>query len=120
LTARELATARTYLRELEALFPNQVKAVEFDPTGPRLLLADRAVVPAAQPVLVRVCGRDGCRSFITFSGQQIRVDGDSLDVLVDARGHVLLVGAKLAWTSADASARAGEFRFAAHSLGGDT
>lgn len=117
LTARDLATARTYLREMEALFPNQVRTVVFEQAGPRLLLAERADVPAAQPVFVRVCGPDGCRSFLTFSGQQIQLNGDWLDVLVDARGHVLLVGAKLAWTSGDANARAGDYRFAARSLG---
>ena len=96
LTAGDLATARTYLREMEALFPNQVKAVVFEPSGPRLELAERADVSAALPVFVRVCGPDGCRSFLTFSGQQIRLNGDWLDVLVDARGHVLLVGARTA------------------------
>jgi hypothetical protein len=117
LTASDLATARTYLREMEALFPNQVRAVLFEPSGPRLELAERAEVSAALPIFVRVWGPDGCRSFLTFSGQEIRLNGDAFDVLVDAQGHVLLVGAKLAWTSADASARAGDYRFAARSLG---
>ena len=117
LSASDLATARTYLREMEALFPNQVRAVVFEPSGPRLELAERADVSAALPVFVRVCGPGGCRSFLTFSGQQIRLNGDWLDVLVDAEGHVLLVGAQLAWTSGDASAHAGGYRFAARSLG---
>lgn len=117
LTANDLATARTYLREMEALFPNQVKAVVFEPSGPRLELAERAEVSAALPVFVRVCGPDGTRDFLTFSGQQIRLNGDWLDVLVDARGRVLLVGARMAWTSGDASARAGDYRFAARLLG---
>ncbi len=117
LTAGDLANARTYLREVEALFPNQVQAVVFETSGPRLELAARADVSAGSPVLVRVCGPDGCRSFLTFSGQQIPWNGDWLDVLVDARGRVLLVGAKLAWTSGEASARVGDYRFAARSLG---
>ena len=116
-TASELVTARIYLREMEGLFPSQVKAIVFEPSGPRLELAERADVSPALPVLVRICGPDGCRSFLTFSGQRIRLDGDWLDVLVDARGHVLVVGAKLAWTSGDAAARIGAYRFAARALG---
>jgi hypothetical protein len=116
-TAGELVTVRTYLRELEALFPNQVKAVVFEPSGPRLELAERADVSPALPVFVRVCGPDGCRDFLTFSGQQIRLNGEALEVLLNARGHVLLVGRHMAWTSGEAGARVGEYRVAARSLG---
>ncbi|MCU0785629.1 MAG: hypothetical protein MUF81_16610 [Verrucomicrobia bacterium] len=117
LTAHELATVRTYLREMEGLFPNQVQAVVFEASGPRLVLAERADVASAQPVFVRVTGPGGPRGFLTFSGQQIRLNGELVDVLVTGRGQVLLVGASLAWSSADADAVAGPWRINARSLG---
>ncbi len=117
LTGDELAAMCICLREVQALFPDQVKAVVFDAIGPRLELSDYADVCAAQPVFVRVTGPGGTRDFLTFSGQQIRLNGETLAVLVDARGYVLLVGRRLAWTSSDASAKAGEYRFAARLLG---
>ena len=42
LAAGELANVSTCLREVDALFPNQVQAVVFEPSGPRLELAERA------------------------------------------------------------------------------
>jgi len=118
LSARELATVRTYLRELEALFPNQVQAVVFEESGPRLVLAERPTVPASQPVFVRLIGPGGTRGFLTFSGQQIRLNGEHMDVLVTGRGQVLLVGESLAWSSADADAVAGPWRITARLLNG--
>ncbi len=118
LTAHELATARKYLSEMEALFPNQVRAVMFDECGPQLVLAERPDVSAAQPVFIRVTGPGGTRGFLTFSGQQIRLNGTPVEVLVTGRGQVLLVGEALAWSSADADAVAGPWRIAARSLNG--
>src|SRR5688572_22794402 len=54
-SAGDLAVMRKYLQEVETLFPNQVQAVVFEQEGPRLVLADRASVPANLPVYVRVC-----------------------------------------------------------------
>ncbi len=115
-TASDIAVMRKYLQEVEALFPNQVQAVVFEQSGPRLVLADRAVVPASMPVYVRVCGANGCQSFLTFSGQQIRLNGETVDVLVDARGKVLLVGNRLSWTSGESKSRVGSLRIVARSL----
>ena len=115
-TAADIAVMRKYLQEVEALFPNQVQAVVFEPGGPRLVLADRPVVPATMPVYVRVCGEHECQSFLTFSGQQIRLNGEVVDVLVDARGNVLLVGTRLSWTSGQSNSRVGSLRIVARSL----
>jgi hypothetical protein len=113
----QLAEARKYFHELEALFPNQLAAIVFDQQGPHMVLAPKPNLPTSPPLYLKICGPKGCQRFVTFSGQQIRVNGDVCDVLVDARGHVLLVGTKLVWTSADTGARIGEYRFAACSLG---
>lgn len=114
--AADLAVMRKYLQEVEALFPNQVQAVVFEKNGPRLVIADRAEVPTMMPVYVRVCTANGCQAFLTFSGQQIRLNGEMVDVLVNARGNVLLVGSKLSWTSGESNSRIGPMRIVARSL----
>jgi hypothetical protein len=96
-----LAASRLYFHELEALFPNQIRAIVFDRHGPQLVLADKPDVPASPPLYVRICGPGGCQSFVTFSGQQIRVNGTDCDVLIDQHGDVLLVGRQWLWSSAD-------------------
>lgn len=117
VTAAQLAVAQKYFREIEALFPNQVQAIVLDDSGPRVVVADQPDVPNAAPIYVRVVGPHGSQRFITFSGQQIRLNGEACDVLLDAAGHVLLIGTKTVWSSADANARVGGYRFAARPLG---
>ena len=113
----QLAEARKYFHEIEALFPNQLQTIVFDQQGTHLVLAPEANLPASPALYLRICGPKGCQRFVTFSGQQICVDGDVCEVLVDHRGYVLVVGTKLVWTSADTLTRIGEYRFAACSLG---
>ncbi len=79
-------------REIATMFPNQVRAIVVDEHGVQLVLADKANVPDSPPVLVRACARTGCRSFITFSGQQVRMNGEAWDVLVDGRDEVVVAG----------------------------
>jgi hypothetical protein len=116
ITEAQLALAQKYYHELAALFPNQLEAVVFDERGPRIVLSETPAPPSSAPVYLRACGPQGCRRFITFSGRQIQINGTMLEVLVDAQGHVLLVGEHMAWTSADAAARIDGYRFAAKTL----
>jgi len=95
----QMAAMQKYYREVAALFPNQLQAVILDEKGPRLVLADAADVPNSTPIFVRICQADHCEKFITFSGQQIQVNGEKFDVLSDAQGHIILAGQKLAWSS---------------------
>jgi hypothetical protein len=114
---QQLAEARKYFHEIAGLFPNQVQAIVFDQNGARLVLAEQPDVPASPPLYVKFCGPGGCKSFVTFSGQQIRVNGDVFEVLVDRRGDVLLVGRESAWSSASAETKAGRYRIEARNLG---
>jgi hypothetical protein len=114
VTDAQLAQAGKYYREIEALFPNQIRAIVFERQGPRLILADHADVPASTPLCVKICGPDGCREFITFSGQQIPVNGENCEVLADARNRVLLLGKNRVWSESDSS---GSIRVAARPLG---
>lgn len=101
--AGELAGYRRMWTELNALFPRQVRAVLFEPDGPRLVLAEQANLPDAPPLLVRQCLAAGCRTAITFSGQQVQLGGELLEVLADARGNILVTGRSVVWPQAPGS-----------------
>jgi hypothetical protein len=79
-------------REVAGMFPNQVRAIVEDERGVHLELAEKPEVPTSPPLLVRICQPQRCRSVITFSGQRVSLDGDSVEVLADGRGKVLVVG----------------------------
>ena len=87
-----LAEEQKYYREIERLFPNQVRAIVFDRQGPHLVLADKAEVPGASPLFVRICGMKGCERVVTFSGQEIQFEGEKYEILADKNGRVMLVG----------------------------
>jgi hypothetical protein len=115
-TALQLTQATKYYREIEALFPNQIRAIVFDDQGARLILAEKADVPNSPPVFLKVCGPHGCQRFVTFSGQQIRINGNECDVLMDARGNVLLVGKRFVWSSASLGSETSPYRIEAKTL----
>ena len=96
--APQLAAARKYYDEIETLFPNQVQAIVFDRQGPHFILASKANVPSSPPFYVKVCGPKGCQGFVTFSGQQIQLNGKNCEVLADEHGQVILVGDDHVWS----------------------
>lgn len=114
---QQVAKAQKYYREIEDMFPNQVRAIVFDQQGTHLMLADGADIPPSPPLLVKICGRAGCQQFITFSGQQIRVNGELCDVLVDRNGGVILSGQGLFWSSETASETNPSLKIEARRLG---
>ena len=97
----QLAEALKCYREIAGLFPNQIQSIVFDQKGAHLVLAEQPNVPASTPLYVKICGPAGCQRFVTFSGQQIRVNGDTFDVLVDRRGDVMVVGEQSVWSSSE-------------------
>ena len=102
-TDRQFALAQKYYREIATLFPNQIQAIVLDADGPHLVLAQKPDVPDSTPYFVKICGSDGCHSFVTFSGQQVQVNGEKCEVLADARGQVLVVGDHAVWSEASPS-----------------
>jgi hypothetical protein len=112
----QLAAARKYFNEIEALFPNQVRAIVFDQQGTHLVLAQEPNLPASPPLYLKICGPRGCQRFVTFSGQQIRVNGDVCDVLADGRGDVLVVGRHVLWSGSRAGIRSGQYQIEARAL----
>jgi hypothetical protein len=116
ITTQQLAQAKKYFKEVEALFPNQVQAIVFDDRGAHLVLADEANVPASLPVYLKISGPKGRQTCLTFSGQQVRINGDICDVLVDHHGDVLLVGQQLVWSSAQPASKTGRYQIEARTL----
>src|ERR1035441_1121130 len=112
----QLAEARKYFHELEALFPNQLQGIVFDQQGTHLVLAPEPKLPASPPLYLKVCGPKGCQRFVTFSGQQIHVNGDVCDVLVDHQGNVLVVGQETLWSDTRGAVRNGPYQIEAKAL----
>jgi hypothetical protein len=95
-----LANAKL-IRETLAMFPNRIRAIVQDEHGLKLVLADQPEVPASTPIYVRI--RDGKQSssLVTFSGQEIQIDGLKLTVLSQPDGGIILEGNEFVWSSRD-------------------
>jgi hypothetical protein len=104
-------------REIESMFPNQVRAIVVESSGVKLDLSDKPDIPSSPPVRVDVCRHQRCRTYITFSGQSIRLNGETCDVLADGQGHISLVGRDTVWTSADPTHRLEAYHIEAGPLG---
>jgi len=115
-TFGSFAQVQKCYREIETMFPNQIQAIMFNEAGSRIVLAEKADVPDSTPLYLKICGPRGCQQVVTFSGQQIRVNGENWDVLMDAAGNVLLVGRQFVWSSASHVPKLGEFRIETHPL----
>ena len=97
VTSQEDAAA-VILREVSALFPHQVKAIVKDETGIQMSLSDEPDVKPSQALVLKICESRGCREIITFSGQDIEIDGQLVTVR-DEGGKVTLDGEQFMWTS---------------------
>lgn len=112
----QFAEARKYFQEIQALFPHQLQAIVFDQQGAHLVLARKADVPASPPLYLKICGPGGCQRFVTFSGQEIRINGEVCEVLSDHEGNVLVVGRQSLWASTPTGARSGQYQVEARVL----
>lgn len=116
LTQDQVALAAKVFREIQPLFPNQIREISFDGSGAHLVLADQPDVPTSQPFFVKFCEGNRCRNFITFSGQEIRLDGQTFQVLVDRQGAVMVMGERWVWSSSTPGEKPGRYRIAAGPL----
>lgn len=93
--------------EVAALFPERLSAIVIEDGQVQLILADDGRIPPSEPLLVEICKDGHCRTFITFSGQQVRLNGDTFDVLRGGEGNVIVAGRNQVWiggqTQPDAS-----------------
>jgi hypothetical protein len=112
-----LASAKL-IREMMAMFPNQIRAIVQDDRGAvKLVLSDTGDVPASPPLYVRICDSQHCSSFVTFSGQEIQVDGQKITVLADPRGGVILAGNHFIWSSTERPSAVGQLKIEARRIG---
>lgn len=113
----ELADARKLFAEISMMFPDQLQAVVLDGAAPRLVLADKISGDQGPPLYVRLCGAQGCQRVITYSGQRVSLNGESCEVLLDARGRIIVSGERFAWSSGQTTL-AGGYRIEAATLAG--
>lgn len=104
------------LREVLTLFPNRVRAIVQDEHGMQLVLSEQADVPASTPLWIKVCDGKQCRAIVTFSGQELQIAREKVEVLADAQGRITLVGNRLFWSSAAPDRATGPLRIQARPL----
>lgn len=116
LAADPVVLAAKCFSEAEEMFPNQIQAIVFDASGTRMILSEKADMPASPPLYLKICGPEGCQEVVTFSGQQVRVNGDVCDVLTDAAGNVIVAGDHLIWSSHSVGNKTGVYRIEARQI----
>ncbi len=116
VTESPLAQNRKLFKEVASLFPNQVRAIISDEHGVRLVLADKQEAPSSAPLLLKICDGKNCHDVITFSGQQVQLDGKTYEVLLDAQGNVMVVGKSLYWHSKETRKPGESFHIEAQKL----
>ena len=104
------------LREVLSMFPNQVRAIEQDQNGVQLVLSDKPDVPTSTPLWIRICQGSQCRVVVTFSGQQLQIAEEKVEVLADAQGQIMLLGDRLFWSSAGPDRMSDHLRIQARPL----
>lgn len=107
-----------YFQEIHALFPQQIQAIVFHDEGTDLMLSEASNLPESAPILLNIQMGNRHRSVITFSGQQIPINGELCEVFTDAKDHILVVGQNAVWTSAQPAASFGNSRIQACVLKG--
>ncbi|MFT3990078.1 MAG: hypothetical protein QM680_01590 [Luteolibacter sp.] len=98
-SARQEDAAAVILREVTALYPNQVIAITRNTRGLQLTLADQPNVVAGKPLALKICEPHGCEEIITFSGQRIEIAGHTVQVRTENNGRVILDGDRFFWSN---------------------
>ena len=104
------------LREILTFFPNRVRAITQDEHGVQLILSDAPDVPVSTPLWIQLYDGKNSRSMVTFSGQELQIAKEKVQVLADAQGRVILVGDRFVWSSAEPNRLADGLRIQAYSL----
>jgi hypothetical protein len=105
------------IRETLTRFPNRVRAIVEDEHGLKLILSDKADVPASTPIYVRIWDGNQCSSLITFSGQEVQIAGQEVTVLSQGDGGIILEGSKLFWSTGKPVYAERKLRIEARNLG---
>jgi hypothetical protein len=115
--ANDSLTNIKLVRETLAMFPNQVRAIVEDEHGLNLVLSANPDVPVSTPLYVHISDGKHSSSLVTFSGQEIQVNGQKLTVLSDARGGIILTGKQFLWSNTGQIAMQNHLKIEAKDLG---
>lgn len=110
------AEALSLWRGVKQLFPENLAAIEIRNGDSTLALSNGPLAGNAPPVLVRLCWRGTCRTFLTVSGQSINAFGLKFEVIEDAEGGVIVLSEHSAWTRAEAAVDLADFAIDARLL----
>ncbi|HXI71293.1 MAG TPA: hypothetical protein VNN22_13130 [Verrucomicrobiae bacterium] len=116
-TSKDDLQSTKLIRETLAMFPNRVRAIVQDEHGLNLVLSENEDVPASTPIYVRICDGKQCASFVTFSGQEIQAGGQTVTVLADARGGIILTGNRFVWSNTERNRGGSRLKIEANNLG---
>lgn len=117
ITATDTLANTKLIQQTLAMFPNQIRAIVENESGLNLILSDKEDVPASAPLYVRICDGKHCASFVTFSGQEIQVAGQTVTVLADTRGGIILTGNKFVWSNTERTFPGNHLKIEAKNLG---
>jgi len=101
-TGQDILTNSKVIHETLAMFPHRVRAIVSDQHGINLVLSDADNVPASPPIYVRISDGKNLSSMVTFSGQEIQIDGQKLTVLAEEDGGIILEGKGVLWSNGKA------------------
>lgn len=118
--SRDVLADSKLIQQTLAMFPNRVRAIVRDQRGLNLVLSDHENVPASTPIYVRICDGAHCSSMVTFSGQEIQIDGQTLTVLSEANGGIILEGNGFLWENGKPLYAAKNLQIQARNLGSIT
>lgn len=118
VAAAQLTPEQRIFREVMAMFPDRLEAIVVENSQVRLVLSEKATVPQSPPLVVNLCKQGKCLTYITFSGQQIRMNGEVFEVLYGADGEVIVSGSQTVWVgSKSLTPETNGLEVSAHKLG---
>ena len=117
IPATDSLVSTKFIRETLTMFPNRVRAIVQDERGINLILSDNDDVPVSPPLYVRICDGEHCSSLVTFSGQEVQIAGQKVNVLADTRGGVILAGQHFMWSDTERVYAAGHLKITTKNLG---
>lgn len=100
-TTPDLSACRKTLLEMEGLFPGQLRSVVMQGNTSQVLVADARRAGPGQPAMVSFCQDRQCTTVLTFSGESVSLGGQTVEVLADRNGGVILVGSDYAWRTGE-------------------
>ncbi len=93
----QMTAEQRIFNEVIGMFPGRLEAIIVENSQVRLVLSEQASVPQSPPLVVNICKAGKCLTCITFSGQQIRMNGEVFEVLHGADGEVIVSGQSSVW-----------------------